>query len=123
MSRNNSQVSNWNNVIVDSINKIQVSGTPPVLQNVLINNTQEGLVYIGAGIAKAVEVKIENITVQHVRFKISPYITVHYCHYSTLTLIYSWKTYSTNSLIQTGSIQSELNLALAISNIPIPEDK
>ena len=68
MSRNNSQVSNWNNVIVDSINKIQVSGTPPVLQNVLINNTQEGLVYIGAGIAKAVEVKIENTTVQHVRF-------------------------------------------------------
>ena len=63
MSRDDSEVSTLTNVLLDSVGIIQISGTPPKWQNVFVNNSQEGIIYLGAGISKEVDVYMRNTTV------------------------------------------------------------
>ena len=64
MERGN--VSILENVIMSNIFGVQVSGTPPTVVNVLLEDTQFGFVFVGRGIAKEKDVHMRNVTVRRV---------------------------------------------------------
>ena len=59
-------VSILENVIMSNISGVQVSGTPPTVVNVLLEDTQYGFVFVGRGIAKEKDVHMRNVTVRRV---------------------------------------------------------
>ena len=59
-------VSVLENVVMSDLSGIQVSGTPPVIVNVTLENTSFGLVFVGRGIAKEKDIHIRNLTVRKV---------------------------------------------------------
>jgi hypothetical protein len=60
------RVSILENVIMSNISGVQVSGTPPTVVNVLLEDTQFGFVFVGRGIAKEKDVHMRNVTVRRV---------------------------------------------------------
>jgi len=59
-------VSILENVVMSDLSGIQVSGTPPVIVNVTLENTTFGLVFVGRGIAKEKDIHMRNLTVRKV---------------------------------------------------------
>ena len=59
-------VSVLENVVMADLSGIQVSGTPPFIVNVTLENTTFGLVFVGRGIAKEKDVHMRNVTVRKV---------------------------------------------------------
>ena len=59
-------VSILENVIMSNLSGVQVSGTPPTVVNVLLEDTQFGFVFVGRGIAKEKDVLMHNVTVRKV---------------------------------------------------------
>ena len=72
-------VSSLENVVMSDLSGIQVSGTPPVIVNVTLENTTFGLVFVGRGIAKEKDIHMRNLTVRKVttyRIKTCEQLTV-----------------------------------------------
>ena len=59
-------VSILENVVISNISGIQVSGTPPSVVNVTLENTEFGFVFVGRGIAKEKDIQMRNVTVRKV---------------------------------------------------------
>ena len=51
---------------MSNMSGIQVSGTPPSVVNVTLENTDFGFVFVGRGIAKEKDIQMRNVTVTKV---------------------------------------------------------
>ena len=51
---------------MSNISGIQVSGTPPSVVNVTLENTEFGFVFVGRGIANEKDIQMRNVTVRKV---------------------------------------------------------
>ena len=59
-------VSILENVIMSNISGVQVSGTPPTVSNVLLEDTEFGFVFVGRGPAKEKDVHMRNVIIRRV---------------------------------------------------------
>ena len=59
-------VSILENVIMSNMSGIQVSGMPPSVVNVTLENTEFGFVFVGRGMAKTKDIQMRNVTVRKV---------------------------------------------------------
>ena len=60
-------VSILENIKLSNISGIQVSGTPPTVVNVTLEDTDFGFVFVGRGIALEKDINMSNVTVRKVR--------------------------------------------------------
>ena len=54
------------NVIMSNLSGVQVSGTPPTVVNILLEDTQFGFVFVGQDQAKEKDVHMRDVTVRRV---------------------------------------------------------